>query len=133
MEQPISLRARWLLVLAGGIVMGASLGVRNVQGLYLLPVTLDRGWSREAFSLALALQNLVWGLAQPFTGMIADRFGTAKVIFLGTVAYALGLLVMAHSASTTEFTLGSGVLVGIGLSGTAFGAVYGGLSQLIPT
>jgi MFS family permease len=125
-------RRRWLLVVAGGIVMGAALGVRNVQGLFLLPVTLDRGWSRETFGLALALQNLLWGVAQPFTGMIADRFGSARVIFTGAVLYALGLLVMAHAATTGIYTLGVGVVVGVALSGTAFGAVYGALSRLFP-
>lgn len=132
MEREMSLKTRWLLVVAGGVIMGAALGIRNVQGLYMLPVTLDRGWSREAFSLAIALQNLVWGLAQPFTGMVADRFGTAKVIFAGTLMYALGLFLMAHSATPTEFTFASGMLIGIALSGTAFGAIYGGLSRLVP-
>jgi MFS family permease len=123
-------QARWLPVIAGGIVMGATLGVRNVQGLFLLPVTLDRGWSREAFGLALALQNLLWGVAQPLTGMIADRFGSARVIVTGAVLYALGLLVMAHAASAGLYTLGVGLLIGVALSGTAFGAVYGALSRL---
>ncbi|WP_028220545.1 MFS transporter [Paraburkholderia oxyphila] len=125
-------RRRWLLVVAGGIVMGAALGVRNVQGLFLLPVTLDRGWSRETFGFALALQNLLWGFAQPLTGMIADRYGSARVIFAGMLLYALGLAIMAHAATVGVYTLGVGVLVGIALSGTAFGAVYGALSRLFP-
>ncbi len=79
-----------LLVLAGGVIMGLALGVRHVQGLFLLPVTMDRGWSRETFAMALAVQNLTWGVAQPFTGMIADRYGSAKVIAGGLVFYALG-------------------------------------------
>nr|WP_241023674.1 MFS transporter [Paraburkholderia sp. Ac-20340] len=123
-------RQRWLLVAAGGVVMGAALGVRNVQGLFLLPVTLDRGWPRETFGLALALQNLLWGVAQPFTGMIADRYGSARVIFAGALLYAFGLAVMAHAQSVGVYTLGVGVLIGIALSGTAFGAVYGALSRL---
>ncbi|WP_321893593.1 MFS transporter [Paraburkholderia tropica] len=125
-------RRRWLLVGAGGIVMGAALGVRNVQGLFLLPVTLARGWPRETFGLALALQNLLWGVAQPFTGMIADRYGSARVIFAGALLYALGLVVMALAASTGVYTFGVGVLIGVALSGTAFGAVYGALSRLFP-
>lgn len=112
--------------------MGAALGIRHVQGLFLQPVTFDREWSREAFGLALALQNLIWGLAQPFTGMIADRFGSAKVIVAGAFVYALGLFIMAFSTTTGYFTLGNGLLIGIGLSGTAFGAVYGALSRLFP-
>lgn len=125
-------RQRWLLVVAGGVVMGAALGVRNVQGLFLLPVTLERGWPRETFGLALALQNLLWGFAQPLTGMIADRYGSARVIFAGALLYALGLAVMAHAASVGIYTFGVGVLIGIALSGTAFGAVYGALSRLFP-
>jgi MFS family permease len=123
---------RWPLVIAGGVVMGAALGVRHVQGLFLTPVTIDHGWSRETFGLALALQNLVWGIAQPFTGMIADRFGSAKVILAGLLIYALGLFTMAYAGTPGGYTFGAGVLVGIALSGSAFGAVYGALSRLFP-
>jgi MFS family permease len=123
---------RWLIVLAAGAVMGAALGIRHVQGLFLQPVTLDQGWSREVFGFTLALQNLVWGLAQPFTGMIADRFGSMKVILPGMLLYALGLFATAHSSSAAEFMLGNGFLIGIALSGTAFGAVYGALSRIFP-
>ena len=123
---------RWPLVIAGGVVMGAALGVRHVQGLFLTPVTIDHGWSRETFGLALALQNLVWGIAQPFTGMIADRFGSAKVILAGLLIYALGLVTMAYADTPGVYTFGAGVLVGIALSGSAFGAVYGALSRLFP-
>ena len=85
---------------------------------------------REAFSFAVAMQNLVWGLAQPFTGMVADRLGSGKVIFVGALGYALGLVLMAHSATPADFTLGDGAVIGIALSGTAFGAVYGALSRI---
>lgn len=125
-------RNRWQPVIAGGVVMGAALGVRHVQGLFLTPVTIDHGWSRETFGLALALQNLLWGIAQPFAGMIADRFGSARVILAGMLVYALGLLVMAYAGTPGIYTLGTGVLVGVGLSGSAFGAVYGALSRLFP-
>lgn len=132
MQFEISVRTRWLLVLAAGLIMGGTLGIRNVQGLYLVPVTMDMGWSREAFSIAIALQNLVWGLVQPFTGMIADRYGAAKVIFFGALIYVAGLVVMALSTTPLVFALGNGVLIGIALSGTAFGTVYGALSRLVP-
>src|SRR4051794_8476638 len=125
-------RQRWLIVLAGGAIMGAALGIRHVQGLFLQPITLDQGWSREVFGFTLAMQNLFWGLAQPFTGMIADRYGSIKVILSGLLLYALGLFVTAHSLSTAEFLLGNGFLIGIALSGTAFGAVYGALSRIFP-
>lgn len=124
-------RQAWVLVLAGGIVMGLALGVRHVQGLFLLPVTLERGWSRETFSLAIAVQNLVWGIAQPFTGMIADRFGSARVMAGGLVFYAAGLAGMVWAPDALVFVLSAGVCIGIALSGTAFGAVYGALSRLV--
>jgi MFS family permease len=121
----------WALVLAGGIVMGLALGARHAQGLFLLPVSLERGWSRETFGLAIALQNLVWGIAQPFAGMIADRFGSAKVIAGGLAFNALGLVLMAQAATPAAFLWSAGVCIGIGLSGSTFGAVYGALSRLV--
>lgn len=124
------LRNRWVIVIAAGTIMGASLGVRHVQGLFLQPVIMTQGWSREAFGFALAVQNLVWGIAQPLTGMVADRFGSAKVLFLGLLAYALGLLLMAGASDPKAFALTNGVLIGVALSGTAFGAVYGALSRV---
>ena len=132
MQIEMSSRTRWLLVIAAGVVMGGTLGIRNVQGLYLVPVTMDQGWSREAFSLAIAIQNLVWGLTQPFVGAIADRYGAARVIFVGALVYALGLIIMAISSTPLMFTIGSGVLIGFALSGTAFGTIYGALSRLVP-
>ena len=124
-------RGVWLLVLAGGIVMGLALGVRHVQGLFLLPIVTGRGWTRETFALAMALQNLAWGIAQPLTGMLADRFGAAKVIAGGLVFYALGLVAMAQAASPAAFVCGAGPCIGVALSGTAFGAVYGALNRLV--
>jgi MFS family permease len=120
----------WFLVLAGGVVMGLSLGVRHVQGLFLVPITLDRGWTREALGFALAVQNLTWGIAQPFTGMLADRFGSSKVIGIGLLLYAAGLFSMAHSATSAAFVLTAGICVGIALACTAFGIVNGALSRL---
>ncbi len=101
------------------------------MGFYMIPVTLDRGWARDTFAFAIAVQNLSWGLAQPLTGMAADRFGSAKVIAAGLVLYALGLLMMAKAASPLAFVWGAGVVIGIGLAGTAFGLVYGALSKLV--
>lgn len=122
----------WIPILAGGLIMGLALGVRHVQGLFLLPVTMDRGWSRETFGLAMALQNLAWGLAQPLTGMIADRYGSARVIAGGLVFYAVGLVLMVQAQGSLAFILSAGLCVGIALSGTAFGAVYGALSRIVP-
>ena len=122
----------WLPVLAGGAVIGVALGIRHVQGLFLVPVTMGRGWTRETFGLAIALQNLIWGAAQPFAGMLADRYGAAKVVVAGIVVYALGLLLMAHAGTPLGFTLSAGGLIGLGLSGTSFGVVYGAISRLTP-
>lgn len=120
----------WAVVLAGGIVLGLALGVRHVQGLFLLPVTMDRGWGRETFGFAMAVQNLTWGITQPFVGMVADRFGSAKVIAAGLVLYAVGLFCMVQAQSSAGFIWSAGVCIGIALSGTSFGAVYGALSRL---
>jgi MFS family permease len=127
-----SRRKLWLPILCAGLVMGLALGIRHVQGLFMLPMTLDRGWSRETFSLALAVQNLAFGLAQPFTGMLADRLGGARIVAVGTVLYGVGLAVMAYAATPEILYLGCGVIAGIALSCTAFGVTYGILSRLAP-
>ena len=134
---PPSPSRRWwrepvAIVVAGGVVMGLSLGVRYVQGLFQLPVVTGRGWTRETFAFAMAIQNLAWGVAQPFTGMVADRFGSARVIAVGLVLYALGLAGMASAATPAAFTWTAGVCVGVALSYTAFGTVYGALNRLLP-
>lgn len=121
----------WALVVAGGIIMGLALGARHVQGLFFLPITMDRGWTRETFGLAMAVQNLTWGLAQPFAGMLADRFGAAKVMVAGLLSYAAGLYLMVHADTASGFIWSAGVCIGIGLSGTTFGAVYGALSRRV--
>lgn len=126
-----SWRTPLVIVIGGGIIMGLALGVRHVQGLFLLPMTGARGWSRENFALAIALQNLVWGLLMPFTGMIADKFGTAKVVLAGCLMYALGLYCMAHATTSFQLLLSCGVMIGAGLSATSFGTVYGALSRLV--
>lgn len=124
-------RLFWAVV-GGGIIMGLALGTRHVQGLFLVPMTLDRGFSREAFGFALAIQNLVWGIAQPLTGMLADRFGSARVIAAGTLLYMAGLMLMSISTTPAGLTLSAGLLTGIALSGTAFGAIYGAVSRIAP-
>jgi len=112
--------------------MGLAQGVRHVQGLFLLPVTDARGWSRELFALALAMQNLTWGIAQPLTGMLADRFGSVRVVLAGLLLYAAGLYGMVQAGSAALFVLSGGVVVGLALSGTAFGVIYAAVSRLVP-
>ncbi len=122
--------AAWI-VLCGGIIMGLALGVRHVQGLFLLPMTADRGWGRELFAFAIALQNLVWGFAQPFTGMVADRFGATRVLLGGLVLYAAGLWLMSTTISPIAFTLSAGLVIGVALSATSFAVVYGALGRIV--
>ncbi len=119
------------VVLCGGVIMGLALGARHVQGLFLLPMTSERGWGREEFALAIALQNLVWGIFQPFTGMLADRIGSARILFGGCLLYGVGLYLMAHAQTSVQFMLAGGLLVGMALSATAFGVVYGAVSRMI--
>lgn len=114
------------------MVLMLSIGTRQSFGLFLPPMTLDLGWSRETFGFAIALQNIVWGIGQPFAGAIADKFGAARVIVCSGLFYALGLLLMAQSASGLAFDLSAGVLVGLGLSGSGFGVVMGVIGRAAP-
>lgn len=123
-------RGLLLYVICGGLILGAALGVRHVQGLFLLPMTAERGFSRETFAFAIACQNLIWGLSQPFCGMLADRFGAAKVMVGGLVLYALGLWGMANAATPLQLDLTAGLLIGIAQACTTFGVVYGALSRM---
>jgi len=123
-------RTPTVVLICGGLIMTFAMGVRHGFGLFLQPMTLDHGWSRETFAFALALQNLLWGVTQPLTGLIADRYGAGKVLLAGCVLYVLGLVGMALSTSGTGFVLSSGVLIGIGLSGTTFSVVYGVLGRI---
>ena len=112
-----------LAIAAGAIIMTVALGIRQSYGLIIGPATWDWGISLSMFSLAVALHNLIWGIAQPFAGAAADRFGAAPVLVAGAVAYALGLAVTALWPSAWAAIIGTGVLIGIGLSCTGFGTV----------
>lgn len=129
-------RAQWrtpLVVVACGCVIGLlTFGPRSAVGQFLTPMSLDRGWGRDVFSFALAIQNLLWGVGQPFAGAIADRFGTVRVLCAGAILYAVGLAWMAHADSPTALTLSAGVLIGFGLSGCSFTLVIGALGKLVP-
>jgi MFS family permease len=114
-----------------GVIMSLSLGQRHSFGLFLVPVTTDWGWGRETFSIAIALQNLVWGLAQPFSGMLADRVGARRVMVLGGLLYASGVYLMPYSDNGLLFAITAGLFIGLGLSGTAFGIVYGAVGKAV--
>ena len=121
-----------VILWCGALILAVSLGIRHTFGLFLQPMSLDNGWGREVFAFAIALQNLVWGLAQPFAGRLADRFGAGWAILGGTLLYVAGLLLMAQSASTFGLALSAGVLIGLGLSGTTFPVVFGAVSRAVP-
>lgn len=129
-------RSNWrtplVVLICGGIVLTISLGTRHTFGLYLQPMTLDLDWSRQTFAIAIAIQNLIYGFATPVSGMIADKWGTARVLIGGTFLYALGTALMAYSTTGPEFVLSAGVLVGLGLSCTGFSPVFGVVARAFP-
>ncbi|WP_457091531.1 MFS transporter [Microvirga sp. P5_D2] len=121
-----------LIVLSGCLIALITFGPRASAGLFQIPMTTEFGWGRDTFSLAIAIQNLLWGVGQPFAGAIADRFGTLRVLCLGAVLYALGLVVMAYATTPGILHMGAGVLIGFGLSGCSFNLVLGAFSKLLP-
>ena len=124
---------RFLIVLAcGSIVITLSMGLRQVFGLFLLPVTTDLDMSRQMFGLIVGVQNLLWGLTQPVAGLLADRFGTARVVATGGALYVGGLALASFSTEPTGFALTIGVLIGLAQSGTAYAVVLGGIGRAAP-
>jgi MFS family permease len=120
------------VLLASGVVLTLAMGVRHGFGFWLQPISQANGWTRETYSLAMAMQNLLWGVFGPFAGMAADRFGTMRVVLVGAISYMLGLIWMAVVTNPTLFVMGSGVFVGLGLACTGFGAVSGIIGRVAP-
>src|SRR5712671_7311618 len=112
-----------VMLVCASVILTLALGIRHSFGLFLQPMSMDNGWGREVFGFAVALQNLLWGVTQPFTGMLADRFGARRVLFAGGLLYALGLVLMANSTTALGLTLG------IGMSCTTFNIVFGALGR----
>jgi MFS family permease len=113
------------VLLCGALILTLSMGIRHGFGLWLQPITMERGWSREAFALAIAIQNLGWGLAAPVAGVFADRFGAFRVLLVGSLFYAAGLAGMASATSSLGFALSAGVLIGVAQAGTTYAVIYG--------
>jgi len=133
MFRVVALRRSVPMVVAAGCLIGAiSFGSRSTMGFFLTPMTTENGWSRETFALAIAIQNLMWGVAQPFAGMIADKFGTARVLSGGALVYALGLALMSQTSDAVVLQLTAGVLVGLGIAGSAFVLVLAAFARLLP-
>ncbi len=116
----------------GCLIALITYGLRTSFGLFATPIAEGRGWSPEVFALAIAIQNIVWGLGQPFAGAVADRYGSARILAAGGVVYAAGVALMALSPTPLAFNLSAGVLVGLGLSGASFTIVIAALGRLVP-
>jgi MFS family permease len=115
----------WQVLLCGAAIVTLSMGVRHGFGLWLQPITQAQNWSRENFAMAIAIQNLTWGFAGIFSGMLADRFGAFRVIVTCAVLYALGLTGMAYSDTPALFTATAGVVIGMAQAGTTYAVIYG--------
>jgi MFS family permease len=120
------------IILCGCLIALLSFGPRASVGLFQVPMTMEFGWGRDTFGLAIAIQNLLWGIGQPFAGAIADRFGLVRVMCLGTILYGLGLVIMGWATTPAALHLGAGVLVGLGLAGCSFNLVLAAFGKLLP-
>ena len=134
--RPASALSTWrtplVVIVCGCAIALLSFGPRSSFGFFIQPMSREFAWGRDVFGLALALQNLLWGLGQPLAGAIADRFGSLRVIFVGALLYAGGLVVMRYASTPLSLDLGAGVLIGFGLSGCSFNLVLSAFSKLLP-
>ena len=128
----IGWRTPAVVVVCGCLIAMISFGPRSSLGFFLTPLSQTNHWGRDVFALAVAIQNLLWGIGQPFAGGIADRFGTNRVLCVGAVLYALGLAIMSQSTTPETLDLSAGVLIGLGLSGCSFNIVLGAFGKLLP-
>src|SRR6478736_8965284 len=122
-------RTPTVVLVCFGVIITLAMGIRHGFGLYLQPISTDMHWGRETFALAFAVQNLVWGATQPFAGMIADKYGSGRVVLAGAALYVLGLAWMAHPSTPLAFVLSAGMLIGAGLSGVTYIVVGGVLGR----
>ncbi|MFY8041948.1 MAG: MFS transporter [Rhodoferax sp.] len=120
------------ILVCGATIVTLSMGIRHGFGLWLQPITQAQGWTRETFAFALAIQNLVWGLSGIFAGMVADRYGAFRVVVVGAVLYAMGLMGMAYASTPLLFSLSSGVLIGMAQAGTTYAVIYGVIGRNVP-
>ena len=125
-------RSPAFVVGCGCLIALITYGLRTSFGLFAAPIGEGRGWSPEVFALAIAIQNIVWGIGQPFAGAVADRYGSARILAVGGVVYAAGVALMAVSPTPLAFNLTAGVLVGLGLSGASFTIVIAALGRIVP-
>ncbi len=121
-----------VIIISGCLVAMVNFGVRTSFGLFTGPISEAHAWPREIFSFGLALQNLLWGIATPMAGALADRYGSARVLMTGAIFYAVGTLVMAFAEATWVFHASAGILVGIGVAMSSFGIVMAALGRIVP-
>ena len=126
-------RTPLVIVVCGCLIAMLTFGPRSAFGFFMQPMSRELSWGRDVFGLALAIQNLLWGIGQPFAGAIADRFGSLRVISAGAVMYAAGLILMRYAATPLSLDISVGVLVGLGLSGCSFNLVLSAFGKLLPT
>src|ERR1700726_118203 len=133
---PISAAGGWrtplVIVVCGCLIGMLTFGPRSTFGFFMQPMGREFAWGREVFGLALAIQNLLWGIGQPIAGAIADRYGSLRVISVGALLYAAGLFLMRYAATPLSLDIGAGVLIGLGLSGCSFNLVLSAFSKLLP-
>jgi len=122
----------WLPLLTGGLILTVAIGNRQAFGVIIAPLTVLHGWPVASFAFALAVQNLVWGAAQPFTSALAEEYGAHKVALIGALVTIAGLVLTALSDQAWLVMIGSGVLVGIGLSATGFAVILGVVGRAAP-
>lgn len=120
-----------VILFAGGAILFIGLGIRQVFGLFLNPISVDLSVGREVFALAIGLQQLMWGLMQPVAGMIADKFGPGRVIAVGGLLFIAGLLVMANATTAGEFNIGGGFLIGTSMGAITFSVILGAVGRLV--
>lgn len=118
-----------IMLIGSAFILALSLGVRHGFGLYLVPMSAEFGWNHQVFSLAIALQNLLWGAVQPFTGALADKYGSQKVVAIGGILYAIGLLLMSSSSTGLMINLSLGLIIGLALSATSFSVLLSAVGR----
>ena len=132
MNSPVNWRTPVLVLVCGAIILTLGLGIRASFGLFLQPMSTDLGWGRSHFSFAMALSNLIWGLAQPFFGAWADKKGAGRVVAVSGLLYAGGLALMPFSTTPLMLDASAGLMVGLGLSGVSFGVILGVVGRAFP-
>ena len=125
-------RILWTVVIAAALVSSLGMGIRQNFGLFLPTMTEDLGLGRESFAFAMALQNIIWGLCTPLTGMLADKYGSGRMIALGGVVYAGGLYVMSGATDVTDLNIGAGLFIGFGQSAAGFAVVLAAVARRVP-